>query len=255
MRDVSRAPYYRSSPVAILQYAYAKWMFSLFRETDPLKFLESIGIDANAALQGLERWRILLERSISLIQLERDGQGGVSFNDGLILYGLVRALRPDFVVETGIAAGISTSFLGAALIECGQGTLFSIELPATTSGSSCCPDGSVYLWQERGVGWAIPAEIKAALQCRHEMILHDVRDALPALLKRIPYIDIFFHDDLHTPDHMLWEYSLIWPTIRSGGVVVSDDSNFGWLQFCRKLGRNERKETLRNIDRLTALRK
>jgi hypothetical protein len=130
--------------------------------------------------------------------------------------------------------------------------LFSIELPP--SGNLLAHnDGSVYAWQERGVGWAIPEEIKLALGDRHQLILQDVRRALPELLNALPCVDIFFHDDLHTPDHMLWEYEFVWPKLRPGGVLASDDVNHGWIAFCNSQGRNG--TAFNNVDRLCALRK
>jgi len=161
--------------------------------------------------------------------------------------------RPDFIVETGVAAGLSTSFFGAALIDNQHGTLYSIELPPTDTGPSTLADGSRYAWHEHGVGWAIPKSIRTGLVNRHHLVLQNVRQALPELLRQIPHVDIFFHDDLHTPDHMLWEYQLIWPHIRSGGTLISDDANFGWIQFCKQLGQGER--AYENISRLAAIRK
>lgn len=165
----------------------------------------------------------------------------------------MRTLHPDIVVETGVAAGVSTSFFGAALIENKHGTLVSIELPPAENNSQVRPDGSRYLWQGRGMGWAIPSDIRTGLANRHRLILQDVRHALPDLLDQIPQIDIFFHDDLHTPDHMLWEYELVWPRLRPGGVLVSDDVNYAWIEFCRRSGASG--SALENVDRLCALRK
>jgi len=253
VREVVSAPHYRRSPGATLQYAYAKWIFARFREPDPLRFLEVIGVNPKEGLEGFDRWRPEFERAIFLVQQAKDGQGGISLEDGMVLYSLARALRPEYVVETGVAAGLSTSFLGAGLIENGSGALFSIELPPAETGASALADGSRYAWQEHGVGWAIPKSIQAGLAHRHRLILRNACQALPDLLAQIPHIDIFFHDDLHTPDHMLWEYRLIWPHLRSGGVMVSDDANFGWVQFCKELG--EEKKGFTNISRLTAMRK
>ncbi|OLC97015.1 MAG: hypothetical protein DMG35_15675 [Acidobacteria bacterium] len=253
MREVSGAPCYRRSLSATAKYGYAKWVLSRFRENDPEKFLQGLGVRASRTLRGYEQWRPELERVVHDVQQASDGQGGVSSADGLVLYGLVRALEPDYVVETGVAAGVSTSYIGAGLIDNGHGHLFSIELPPAEELALVCADGSRYIWQDRGVGWAIPASIRAGLGGRHRLILRDVRKALAELLREIPYVDIFFHDDLHAPEHMLWEYSLVWPRIRPGGVLVSDDSNYGWIQFCRELRRGE--EGFPNLDRLTALRK
>ena len=36
-------------------------------------------------------------------------------------------------------------------------------------------------------------------------------------------IDIFFHDSLHTYDHMMFEYLTSWDYLKEGGVLFSDD--------------------------------
>ena len=119
--EVSQASHYRRRPIAALRYAYAKWVFRRFRQASPLKFLLGLGIDVDLAFLGFSKWRSRLESVVSSVQDGNNGQGGISFDDGKILYGLVRALKPDYVIETGVAAGVSTSFFGAALIENGRG--------------------------------------------------------------------------------------------------------------------------------------
>jgi hypothetical protein len=252
VREVVSAPHYRQSPIETLRYARAKWVFQRFRRTTPSAFLEGIGIDPCVALCGLDGWLPLLERVVRAGDAE-DGQGGISLKDGMILYGLARALQPEYVIETGVASGVSTSFFGAALIENGRGSLFSIELPPIRGARERQADGSVYVWQDKGVGWAIPQEIKRTLGTRHQLILQDVRLALPELLQKLSQVDIFFHDDLHTPDHMLWEYRLVWPRVRPGGALASDDANDGWIKFCDSLGRDG--SAFNNVDRLCTLRK
>jgi hypothetical protein len=251
--EISRAPHYRRRPIAALRYAYAKWVYRKFRQTSPLKFLQGLGIDVDLALLGFSQWRSLLESVVLAVRDAADGQGGISFDDGVILYGLARALKPEYVVETGIAAGVSTAFLGAALIENGRGKLFSIELPPGEASQRALADGSLYAWHQRGVGWAIPRETRSSLGERHRVILQDVRRALPELLRELPYVDLFFHDDLHTPDHMFWEYEAVWAKLSARGVLVSDDANHGWIKFCSEHGCHG--TALHNVDRLCALRK
>jgi len=251
--EISRTPHYRRRPIAALRYAYAKWIFRRFRQTSPLKFLQGLGIDVDLALLGFSRWRSRLETVVSVVRDATDGQGGISFDDGMILYGLARALKPEHVVETGVAAGVSTSFFGAALIENGHGKLFSIELPPGEASGRALADGSLYLWHQRGVGWAIPEEIRSSFGSRHRIIFQDVRCALPELLRELPCIDLFFHDDLHTPDHMFWEYEAVWAKLSARGVLVSDDANHGWIKFCRERGCDG--TAFYNVDRLCALRK
>jgi predicted O-methyltransferase YrrM len=247
------APHYRASPLAALRLVYAKWCLRRSRIADPLEFLARMGVDVKIALCGFDRWQPVLEDALTRIQRAGEGQGGIDIKDGVILYGLARATQPEYVIETGVAAGISTSFLSAAMIENGHGQLFSIELPSTGGNEMAMVDGSHYNWQEHGVAWAIPEAIKAGLQGRHTLILKDVREALPQVLAQIPYVNLFFHDDLHTPDHMLWEYETIWPKLCPGGILLSDDANYGWVQFCRK--RRFEREALGNVDRLCGVRK
>lgn len=254
LREVLFSPYYRAHPLEVLRLGYAKLVFSRHRLTDPRDFLaKSLGLDLTGALAGFERWKTKLEGVVSSVWKEAGCQGGVSLERGIILYGITRALRPKRVIETGVAAGVSTSFIGAALVENQQGTLFSIELPLAESASRDHLDGAVFAWPKKGVGWAIPDEIRQGLGSRHVLILGDVRSELPRLVADLPAVEVFFHDDLHTPNHMLWEYELVWAHLSAGGVLISDDANFGWLQFCKKL--HQADKGLSNIQRLTAIRK
>jgi hypothetical protein len=253
LNEVITASCYRTHPINTFRLAYAKWLFSRRRISDPLEFFDLIGINKSGALEGFQKWRPKLQEVFSKVRQAQGHQGGVSFEDGMILYGLTRALKPEFIVETGVAAGVSTSFISAALLENKHGMLYSIELPPKESAARIHLDGATFDWPKDGVGWAIPQEIRKAIGSRHVLILQDVRVALPDLLNRLPYVDIFFHDDLHAPEHMLWEYELVWPRLRAEGVLISDDVNFGWIQFCRKHGMDAK--SLCNIQRLSAVQK
>jgi Methyltransferase domain len=252
-REVATTPYYRRRPVAALRFAYAKWVFSRSRVHDPMTFLTALDIDISTVMTGFQTWLPTFEKVVSAVRAHQGQHGGISLEDGTILYGITRALKPNTVIETGVAAGVSTAFISAALIDNGHGRLYSIELPPQESAARVHPDGGVFDWPDAGVGWAIPPQIRQALGQRHTLLLRDVRLALPALLSRLPDVDIFFHDDLHTPDHMLWEFELVWPHLRPGGVLISDDVNFGWIRFCRKHRLGER--ALDNMQRLSAVRK
>lgn len=253
VKEVAATPFYRRRPMASLRYSYAKWKFLLNRIYTPGEFLEGLGVSAQVALSGYARWRPLLEEVVRSVKEKQGHQGGVSIEDGMVLFGIVRAMQPEYVIETGVAAGVSNSFINAALLENGHGTLYSIELPPAQSGAGRHEDGGVFAWPNTGVGWAVPPEIRNAIGDRNILILEDVRKALPKLLETLPQVDIFFHDDLHTPDHMLWEYELVWPHLRTSGVLLSDDSNFSWIQFCRD--RQVKDGHYRNMQRLTAVLK
>jgi predicted O-methyltransferase YrrM len=248
--DVVSSRYYRTNPLAAAQLVYAKWVFSRAREYDPVKFLEAKGVDTVTGFAGYDRWATTLESVIHNVGTARGQQGGCSMEDGKILYAITRALKPQTIIETGVAAGVSTSFIGAALIENGHGTLYSIELPPAEATGRAQMDGARFDWAEAGVGWAIPDEIRQGLVDKHHLILEDVRTALPRALREIGRVDVFFHDDLHTPDQMLWEFNLVWPHLTSKGALIADDVNYGWIEFCKQ---QKLRNANLNVQRLSAL--
>jgi hypothetical protein len=56
-------------------------------------------------------------------------------NASEVLYVATRALKPSNIVETGVAAGLSSACILAALEKNGQGRLYSIDLPNVPSRS------------------------------------------------------------------------------------------------------------------------
>jgi len=142
---------------------------------------------------------------------------------GPLLYHLVRLSRPDAIVETGVASGVSSCFILQALKDNRSGTLASIDLPNMDPGALTPPWG--------GSGWMVPEPLRA----RWTLELGDSRALLPTVLSRLGSVGLFFHDSLHTYDHMLWEYETAWPYLKPAGLLVSDDisRNDAFSEFCR----------------------
>jgi predicted O-methyltransferase YrrM len=253
VRETLGAPYYRHRPGESVRYAASKVTFA-WHATSADGLLAALGFDPLEARSGLSRWSFDLNCMLAKVDdrsaSRRLDQGGVSLEGALFLYGLVRSLRPAVVVETGVAAGVSTAFVGAALIENGLGRLISIDLPPQRL---TLDDGAIFDWRCDGVGWAIPRSIRRRLGDDHHLVLEDVRSALPRILAEEGRIDLFIHDDLHTPDHMRWEFELVWPALADGGVLVADDVNHGWLQFIADQGLTTQGRT--TVNRLGAVRK
>jgi predicted O-methyltransferase YrrM len=159
--------------------------------------------------------------------------GNISESDWLSLYTLVRLVKPEIVVETGVASGVSTTAILSALHKNETGRLYSIDLPISRIIGKRMRDGRLYdrVYEGKKTGWLVPEY----LQSQWELILGDVRDVLEPFLNQLKNIDMFFHDDLHTPDHMFWEFNLVWPYLNAGGVVASDDINYGWVDFVRSI--------------------
>jgi predicted O-methyltransferase YrrM len=141
----------------------------------------------------------------------------------LLQYVAVRGLRPGLVVETGVANGVSSSYLLLALRQNGRGMLHSIEV----GDSSYLPPG-------RAPGWIIPD----TLRDRWTLHLGDARKLLPELLQRLAELDVFIHDSLHTDEHMRFEFEQAYPHLRDGGLLIADDAlwNSAFSNFARQVG-------------------
>ncbi|AHY47604.1 Methyltransferase domain [Rubrobacter radiotolerans] len=136
-------------------------------------------------------------------------------------YLLCRLLRPSVVVETGVAYGVSSAFLLAALAENGRGELHSIDLVPPRRGA------------RRFQGVAVPESLRG----RWTLHRGASRRVLPPLLRSLRErggVDLFVHDSLHSRANMEGEFALVWPELRRGGAVVADDvernAAFGSLQ-------------------------
>ena len=134
---------------------------------------------------------------------------------GILLYLLVRSVRPKFFVETGVSAGESSTYILQAMHDNDFGELHSIDLPRATVEqglTTIIPEGE-------SSGWLIPDHLKN----RWKLYLGKSEQLLPEILKKLKNIDIFFHDSLHTYEHMFFEYSTSWEFINENGILVSDD--------------------------------
>jgi predicted O-methyltransferase YrrM len=154
--------------------------------------------------------------------------GTIHPTEGALLYALVRALRPATVVETGTANGASTTYLLAALARNDNGRMVSIDLPFFTEAGELqgfVEGSTIDLYDASPVptgkepGWMVPDDLRG----RWELRLGDAHDLLPVALQELGPLQLFFHDSLHTREHMRFEFETAWPGISPGGVLASDD--------------------------------
>jgi predicted O-methyltransferase YrrM len=131
--------------------------------------------------------------------------GSTSQFDCETIYLLVRALKPEVVVETGVCYGKSSAYILRALQENRRGALYSIDLGNTHD--------------EPPNDYFIPRQ----LLDRWHLIVGDSRRHLPPLLAQLGRIDLFHHDSLHTYEHMMWEYDTAFAHLDPDGVLSSDD--------------------------------
>ena len=142
-----------------------------------------------------------------------------------VIGAVVKLTRPMVVVETGVAMGLTSAVILAALESNGEGQLYSIDLPALQAKP------------EEFVGRAVPEEYKP----RWTLELGPSRQVLPELVQHVAPIDVSLHDADHSHAGQLEEYRTVWPYLRPGGVLVSDDVRGpAFLEFAREVGAEPR---------------
>jgi len=143
---------------------------------------------------------------------------GIGTTLGTVLYTLCRKVRPDIIVETGVASGVSSSYILCSLEKNKNGILYSIDLT----------------WREGQSGWIIPKNLRD----RWRLIMGRSFDELPPLLDRLKTIDIFLHDSEHTYQNMFFEYQTAWIHLRPGGLLLSHniDASDAFPDFCKNDG-------------------
>jgi hypothetical protein len=145
------------------------------------------------------------------IELGRSAFGG--WGDGepgfvRAVWCLTRHLRPSKVVETGVARGLTTRFILAALERNAHGRLWSIDLP---------PERWPELHEQIGV--AVPETLRA----RWVYVRGLSRRRLPRLLSQLGTIELFVHDSKHTKRDLLFELEHAWTSLADTGAIVADD--------------------------------
>jgi predicted O-methyltransferase YrrM len=180
--------------------------------------------------------------------------GAIGHTEGAYLYAVLRHVRPQLAVETGVANGFSTAFALLALDRNGEGRLHSVDLPREVgrdydSGTFYEGEGRAGIPSGAEPGWLIPPELKE----RWTLILGRTQDELPPLLERLGTIDSFMHDSEHSFDCMWFEFNAAWPYLREGGVLLSDDVN-STEAFARFAG-EQRRSPVRLARGMALLRK
>jgi len=146
---------------------------------------------------------------------------GIDKTSGFFLYILCKILKPEKIIETGVAYGLTSAYILQALHENKKGTLYSIDYVFRP-------------WESKSM---IGALIPDNLRDRWKLIYGSSSQKLKKLLISLGSVDIFFHDSLHTFDNMTFEFNTAWPFIRKEGFLLSDDiaSNAAFYEFYSKM--------------------
>ena len=140
----------------------------------------------------------------------------------ILVYAMVRALRPDTFVESGVLHGLTSTFILEALERNGHGRLISADLPSYPDTGPANKDGCVaVLPRGKEPGWVVPD----AKRGRWRQLSGASSSVLPPVLNEIGGIDVFLHDSEHTTQTMFEELSLGWRHLRPGGILICDNSD------------------------------
>jgi|HubBroStandDraft_2_1064218.scaffolds.fasta_scaffold00288_14 hypothetical protein len=129
--------------------------------------------------------------------------------------------RPEVVVETGVAHGVTSRIVLEALEQNKRGHLWSIDLPFPFDHQ---------LHAETG------AAVTDAGRPRWTYVEGSSRQRLPPLVSQVGHVEIFIHDSLHTARNTLFEMEQAASAMPVGGVIVADDigSHEAFAVFARR---------------------
>lgn len=143
------------------------------------------------------------------------------FRFARLCYIACRALRPQIVVETGVAYGVTTSFVLKALETNDRGRLYSIDLPPLGVAA------------DDAVGQLVPDKLRS----RWTLLRGTSRRILPSLLDRLGTVEVFIHDSLHTFRNMKSEFAAAHRYRADPFALIADDIEAnrafqGYLEQC-----------------------
>lgn len=119
-------------------------------------------------------------------------------------YALVRALRPQHIVETGTDKGLGSVVLAAALLRNGSGRLTTIDINEESGFLISGPYAAV---TDRRIGSSID------------------------VLSTLAGIDMFIHDSNHDPDFETQELIAVESRLTPGSMVLTDNSQSSTALF------------------------
>lgn len=125
--------------------------------------------------------------------------GGVEVEVGEFLYGFVRMIKPEFILETGTHLGISSTYMGLALKANQYGYLTTLEIFKENI------QHSEALWKRVGVEAYIIADMERSLMYELD---YDV--------------DLLFLDS--EPDIRFKELRRFYPRVKEGGYIFIHDT-------------------------------
>ena len=131
-----------------------------------------------------------------------------------LLYCLVKALKPQFIVETGVANGVTTNAIMKAIeSNKNNGVLHSFDILSETSKAY------------DGIGnWNF-----------HLLKSRRTHESLIKEIEKLPRPDLWVHDSNHGYRSQKFEYLLAFKSLKNGGILISDDvdASSAWAEMSK----------------------
>jgi predicted O-methyltransferase YrrM len=166
-----------------------------------IRLATALGVEKATAPEYLDQ-----ARRVRLAEVEpSDGPDLASpmcHEDRYATYLVTRIAAPRLAIETGIAHGISSAHILAAMQAGDVGRLISIEIDSDPRIGQYVPESLRHRWT----------------RCTGSSL-----EVLPQLLESHHPIDLFLHDSDHNYHHVWRELNIVWPYLRSGGIVCAHD--------------------------------
>ena len=200
------------NPLAIMSYVFGG--LGVCVEQQLYSVVRKLGFDS----WGMVNYWLAIRNESEFNEHIRERLQGVDYGQVVIpelLYVLVRKLCPAKVVETGVAAGVSSAYILQALEDNQYGKLYSIDYP-----NYSLVEGAVIPEGEE-TGFVVPDYLRD----RWELKIGKSQELLSPLLEKLGKIDIFLHDSEHSYKNMSHEYKVAWQYLNKGGLLMSHDIN------------------------------
>lgn len=129
--------------------------------------------------------------------------------------------KPEAVIETGVAHGVTSRVVLEALNANGRGHLWSVDLPHPFN-------------QQLHSQTAIA--ITDSCRPRWSYVEGSSKQRLPGLVAEVGSVQLFIHDSLHTARNTLFELNQAARVMEAGGVMLVDDisTHGGFAAFARR---------------------
>lgn len=177
--------------------------------------------EIEAYFQELERDESIpkaIRDSLRAEKLQNTGDGAFLPGRRLGWYGLVRALKPRLVIETGIDKGLGSLILCKALEKNEKE-----GKPGRYIGTDINPRAGTFL--------------KANPSKAGKILYGDSLESLKSLNETI---DLFINDSDHSSDYERREYEAIFPRLSKNGIILADNAHCSdqLLDFSKTTGRH-----------------